>query len=68
AAGQRQGAGSWSWCGLYGSHYWVDSVSAISLVAMTNTATTGAWGEFAESMVDAIYIRSGRTAYGNCSG
>lgn len=68
AAGQRQGAGSWSWCGLYGSHYWVDPVFAISLVAMTNTATTGAWGEFAESMVDAIYIRSGRTACGNCSG
>ncbi|EPM69442.1 esterase [Pseudomonas syringae pv. actinidiae ICMP 18886] len=43
-------------------------MSAISLVAMTNTATTGAWGELAESMVDAIYIRSGRTAYGNCSG
>ncbi|MCI3945797.1 Esterase EstB [Pseudomonas syringae] len=68
AAGQRQGAGTWSWCGLYGSHYWVDPVSAISMVAMTNTAVTGAWGEFAESIVDAVYVRSGRIACGNCSG
>ncbi|WP_439853008.1 serine hydrolase domain-containing protein [Pseudomonas syringae] len=67
AAGQPQGAGTWSWCGLYGSHYWVDPVSAISLVAMTNTAVAGAWGEFADAMVDALYLRPERTACGNCS-
>ncbi|QIQ69950.1 serine hydrolase domain-containing protein [Pseudomonas coronafaciens] len=68
AARQRQGAGTWSWCGLYGSHYWVDPMCGISLVAMTNTAIVGAWGEFAESIVDAVYVRSGRTACGSCSG
>ncbi|WP_024643390.1 serine hydrolase domain-containing protein [Pseudomonas syringae] len=68
AAGHLQGAGTWSWCGLYGSHYWVDPVSAISFVAMTNTAVAGAWGEFAEAMVDALYLRPARTACGSCSG
>ncbi|KPB71424.1 serine hydrolase domain-containing protein [Pseudomonas cannabina] len=67
AAGQRQGAGTWSWCGVYGSHYWVDPVSAISLVAVTNTAVAGAWGEFAEALVDALYLRPGQTACGSCS-
>jgi len=57
AAGQRQGTGTWSWCGLYGSHYWVDPVSAISLVTVTNTAVAGAWGEFAETLVEALYVR-----------
>lgn len=55
AAGQPQGAGTWSWCGLYGSHYWVDPVSGITLVALTNTAVTGAWGDFADALVSAIY-------------
>lgn len=54
-AGQPQGAGSWSWCGLYGGHYWVDPLAKISLVALTNTAVTGAWGAFADALVAAIY-------------
>lgn len=57
AAQQVQGAGTWSWCGVYGSHYWVDPVARISLVAMTNTTVTGAWGEFADGLVAAIYSR-----------
>ena len=55
AAGQRQGAGTWSWCGVYGSHYWVDPVSDISLVVLTNTAVAGAWGGFADALVEAVY-------------
>lgn len=55
AAGQAQGAGSWSWCGLYGSHYWVDPLAGISLVAMTNTAVAGSWGAFADGLVRALY-------------
>ncbi|EKN47030.1 MULTISPECIES: serine hydrolase domain-containing protein [Pseudomonas syringae group] len=55
AAGQRQGAGTWSWCGVYGSHYWVDPVSEISLVVLTNTAVAGAWGRFADALVEAVY-------------
>lgn len=56
-AGQHQGAGTWSWCGLYGCHYWVDPQAAISLVVMTNTAVAGAWGEFPDALVEAIYRR-----------
>lgn len=55
ATGHLQGEGTWSWCGLYGSHYWVDPLAGISLVAMTNTAVAGAWGEFADGLVAAIY-------------
>ncbi|WP_249584309.1 serine hydrolase domain-containing protein [Pseudomonas viridiflava] len=55
AAGQRQGAGTWSWCGVYGSHYWVDPVSEVSLVVLTNTAVAGAWGRFADALVEAVY-------------
>ncbi|RON04009.1 esterase [Pseudomonas brassicacearum] len=55
AAGQPQGAGTWSWCGLYGSHYWVDPRSGLSLVAVTNTGVVGAWGGFADALVEAIY-------------
>ncbi|MCL6305571.1 serine hydrolase domain-containing protein [Pseudomonas syringae] len=71
-AGQRQGAGTWSWCGLYGSHYWVDPRAALSMVVLTNTAVAGAWGEFADAIVDALYprlgVRPGQIACGNCSG
>ncbi|KAA8697704.1 Beta-lactamase [Pseudomonas caricapapayae] len=70
--GQQQGVGTWSWCGLYGSHYWVDPVSSLSMVVLTNTAVAGAWGEFAEALVDAVYARHevtpGQTACGSCSG
>lgn len=54
-AGQLQGPGTWSWCGLYGCHYWVDPTARISLVAMTNTAVAGAWGAVADGLVAAVY-------------
>lgn len=54
-ARQLQGPGSWSWCGIYGCHYWVDPQAEISLVAMTNTAVAGAWGEFPDALIEAIY-------------
>ncbi|MFJ4142673.1 serine hydrolase domain-containing protein [Pseudomonas sp. NPDC089734] len=50
-----QGTGTWSWCGLYGNHYWVDPIAGISMVVLTNTAVAGAWGEFADALVEAIY-------------
>ncbi|GFM70695.1 esterase [Pseudomonas cichorii] len=50
-----QGAGTWSWCGLYGCHYWVDPQDGISLVVLTNTAVAGAWGALADGLVEAIY-------------
>lgn len=55
AARQLQGAGTWSWCGIYGSHYWVDPQAGISLVVMSNTAVAGAWGALADGLVEAIY-------------
>lgn len=58
-ARQLQGAGSWSWCGLYGCHYWVDPQAGISLVAMTNTAVAGAWGEFPDALIGVIYAPRG---------
>lgn len=56
-AGQLQGAGTWSWCGVYGCHYWVDPQAGVSLIAMTNTAVAGAWGEFPDALVAATYRR-----------
>ncbi|WP_122663432.1 serine hydrolase domain-containing protein [Pseudomonas viridiflava] len=56
-AGQLQGVGTWSWCGVYGCHYWVDPQAGVSLIAMTNTAVAGAWGEFPDALVAAIYRR-----------
>lgn len=55
AAGHRQGRGTWTWCGLYGCHYWVDPVAEVALVALTNTAVAGAWGALADGVVEAIY-------------
>lgn len=55
AAGQRQGHGTWSWCGVHGGHYWVDPENDVALVVLTNTGTAGAWGEFADKLVDTIY-------------
>lgn len=54
-AGQPQGAGTWSWCGLFGSHYWVDPESGLTMIAMTNTGIAGAWGPFADAILTAIY-------------
>jgi CubicO group peptidase (beta-lactamase class C family) len=56
AAGHLQGAGTWTWCGLYGCHYWVDPLAEITLVALTNTAVAGAWGAMADGLVEAIYL------------
>lgn len=55
AAGHRQGPGAWTWCGLYGSHYWVDPRAEMTLVVLTNTAVAGAWGALADGVVEAIY-------------
>lgn len=56
-AGSRQGRGTWSWCGVSGGHYWVDPENDIILVALTNTGVTGAWGAFADELVETIYGR-----------
>jgi CubicO group peptidase (beta-lactamase class C family) len=50
-----QGRGTWLWGGVYGGHYWVDPVHALSLVALTNTGVAGLWGAFPDSLVAALY-------------
>jgi CubicO group peptidase (beta-lactamase class C family) len=56
-AQQPQGAGTWSWCGVYGNHYWVDPQAGISFIALTNTGVAGAWGDFADSMISTLYSK-----------
>ncbi|MCF5551856.1 esterase, partial [Pseudomonas syringae] len=50
----------------------VDPRAALSMVVLTNTAVAGAWGEFADAIVDALYpklgVRPGQIACGSCSG
>lgn len=55
AAGLKQGGGTWGWCGIHGGHYWVDPEKDLALVALTNTGVTGAWGSFADRLVEVIY-------------
>jgi CubicO group peptidase (beta-lactamase class C family) len=42
AAQSPQGAGTWSWGGVYGHHWFVDPVNALSVVVLTNTLVDGA--------------------------
>ncbi|WP_325079772.1 serine hydrolase domain-containing protein [Klebsiella aerogenes] len=49
-AQRREGAGSWSWFGLYGSYYWVDPRAGLSLVMLTNTAGEKIWRMLAEKI------------------
>lgn len=62
-AGSVQGRGTWLWGGIYGGHYWVDPVHALTLVALTNTGVAGLWGTFPDSLIAALYS-SGQGAQG----
>lgn len=42
--------GTWGWFGVFGSHFWVDPVRRLTLVAMTNTAISGMIGPFADDL------------------
>jgi CubicO group peptidase (beta-lactamase class C family) len=55
-AQRREGAGSWSWFGLYGSYYWVDPQAGLSLVMLTNTAGEKIWGTLAEKILTTLYL------------
>lgn len=54
AAGSPCAPGSWGWFGVFGSHFWVDPVRRITLVAVTNTAVSGMAGPFADALRDAV--------------
>jgi CubicO group peptidase (beta-lactamase class C family) len=52
-------AGSWQWCGLYGTSFWVDPLMGLSVVALTNTAFEGMNGAFTRDLVSATYAQVG---------
>lgn len=51
----RAGAGTLSWSGAYGTHFFMDRVNGISFVVLTNTTPTGMAGPFAVALAQAVY-------------
>lgn len=49
------GAGTLSWSGAYGTHFFMDRASGISFVVLTNTTPTGMAGPFAVDLAQAVY-------------
>ena len=54
AARTPQSAGTWSWGGVYGHTWFVDSVRKVSVVALTNTALEGMAGKFPGELRDVV--------------
>jgi CubicO group peptidase (beta-lactamase class C family) len=54
-AGTPQGAGTWQWGGVYGHNWYVDPVSRLTVVAMTNTVLEGFNGRFVGDLMQAVY-------------
>jgi CubicO group peptidase (beta-lactamase class C family) len=50
-----QAAGTWKWGGVYGSHWYVDSLSRLSVVVLSNTALEGMTGAFVGDLMNAVY-------------
>jgi CubicO group peptidase (beta-lactamase class C family) len=55
AAQTSMNPGSWSWGGVYGTHFWVDPAAALTVVVLTNTALAGTFGEFPSALQRAAY-------------
>jgi len=55
AAGTPQSVGTIQWGGVYGHTWFVDRASALSVVALTNTAFEGMTGAFPSDIRDSIY-------------
>ena len=47
--------GTWSWSGVYGTSWFMDSVNKLTVVAFTNTTPEGDSGPFAMAIRHAIY-------------
>jgi len=47
--------GTIRWGGAYGHSWFVDPTKNLSVVALTNTALEGMWGQFTVDLRDAIY-------------
>ena len=48
-------AGTIKWGGVYGHSWFVDPTKKLTVVALTNTALEGMWGQFTIDLRDAIY-------------
>ncbi|HZH04841.1 MAG TPA: serine hydrolase domain-containing protein [Myxococcaceae bacterium] len=48
-------SGTWSWGGVWGTHFIVDPAAGLSVVVMTNTAIIGLAGPFPDAVRDAVY-------------
>ncbi|PZM16931.1 serine hydrolase domain-containing protein [Rhizobium tubonense] len=47
--------GTFKWGGAYGHSWFVDPVQKLTVVALTNTALEGMWGQFTIDLRDAVY-------------
>lgn len=56
-AGTPQSKGTIQWGGAYGHNWFVDPVENITVVALTNTAFEGMWGQFTRDVRDAVYAK-----------
>lgn len=50
-----QGVGMWIWGGVYGHHWYVDSQSGLTVVALSNTAVEGMTGRFVTELTESVY-------------
>jgi CubicO group peptidase (beta-lactamase class C family) len=50
-----QGVGTWKWGGVYGHHWYVDSQSGLTVVALSNTAVEGMVGGFVTELTESVY-------------
>jgi CubicO group peptidase (beta-lactamase class C family) len=48
-------AGTFTWGGVYGHHWFVDRTKQLSVVALTNTSVEGVAGKFRSDLREAIY-------------
>ncbi|CAM3409242.1 serine hydrolase [Rouxiella silvae] len=55
AANLPLSSGTWSWSGVYGTHFWVDPTAQLSVVVLTNTAVAGMTGAFSLATRNAAY-------------
>ncbi|NTJ63936.1 beta-lactamase family protein [Agrobacterium rhizogenes] len=48
-------AGTIKWGGVYGHSWFVDAEKGLTVVALTNTALEGMWGQFTTDLANAVY-------------
>ncbi|GLQ57128.1 serine hydrolase domain-containing protein [Devosia nitrariae] len=59
ADGSPQAPGTLQWGGAYGHNWFIDPVNRLTVLALTNTALEGMWGQFKRDIRDAVYEEFG---------